>query len=371
MLRKRKWIAGSLIAAVITASTGVFLFWKPEPDLRMRAVYCLGFSPDGKTLAAGGGNLLASSPPPYGYEGDFRVWDTARWTEKIIGRGTFTGRIAAIYFQSNTNVHAYSTELIRRPRGNPLDGVFVHKIDLNHGNEPPVRVRLASADLRNVAADASRNTIAISFDGRQPRVYHSQPTESEFDPSPREGRSNYVDIRSDAKDLLSCSVETQAVLLFDLESKKQIASMGFRVTSIPACAAFSPAGDVVAAVSEKGEVVIAKSDLSAMLHSLDLGHPYKQGNSVGDSLISFSPDGKLLAVKNGWHSVRIIHVASGATEAIIAENATVVLTAAFSPVGGLLAIGGYSTGRHGFRQGQLHLWDLASKTKVKDLSAAE
>ncbi len=78
--------------------------------------------------------------------------------------------------------------------------------------------------------------------------------------------------------------------------------------------------------------------------------------------VSFSPDGKLLAV-GGYQEVRLIEAASGKALATLSAHADYVRSLAFSPDGKMLA----AAGGPPQRSGEIKIWDVESHQLIKTL----
>jgi WD40 repeat protein len=102
------------------------------------------------------------------------------------------------------------------------------------------------------------------------------------------------------------------------------------------CETRSPNGGVLATACDDGDIELRTTDTGELLHLLpDPDHP--------DHVISltFSPDGKMLAVGYDHFRVRLWDVESGGLTQFMRTHGDTICGLAFSPDGTLLAVGGF------------------------------
>jgi len=124
-----------------------------------------------------------------------------------------------------------------------------------------------------------------------------------------------------------------------MQSKKKIGQVGFSDRSIATCAVFSPDGKKIAAISRQGKLMVIGSDFDRWHYAMDLPYSYED-----DQLLAFSPDGQWVIVKSGAGSLMLLNAQTGENHFSIVLDKQTFSTAAFSPNGGFLAIGGAGLG---------------------------
>lgn len=314
-----------------------------------KAVRCLTFSPDGKQLASGGGNLKPGANNP----GELILWSPA--TEKRIATlPNQGGRVRALVYSPNGKflVAAYEPEnFINRgltvvwnlPAKAPkqkipfaaLSAAFSTDGDLLvlGGVEPPPPTGgRAEGGVRTW--DVKNSRLSPSMSG------HIAHVES-------------VAISPDGRTIASASQDK--ALLWELETRKVSAKFEERLGLHPAMA-ISPDGTTLAigarskSSSTANEVALLDLKTAKVIKKID----------VGDNInaMAFSHNGKTLAVGTGWASegdVILLDPKLGEQTARLRGHQGSVMGVAFSPDDKTLATG--ST------DGAVNLWDLPAKKR--------
>ena len=140
----------------------------------------LAFSPDGKWLAAAGGELGPSTGPPWGGVGFLKVWTVAGWKPHAAWHDGFTDPVDTLDFAAADTVVTANTKMIRDPRGSPFDGDLLRSWNVAEKKE------LSPLHLR----DSRMHGFGIGYYAwREPnRLYASRLAEGRSfqGPSPRE-----------------------------------------------------------------------------------------------------------------------------------------------------------------------------------------
>ena len=121
---------------------------------------------------------------------------------------------------------------------------------------------------------------------------------------------------------------------------------------------FSPDGTRLASLSTAEEVTVWQVDQWTTVRHIRGVRP--RGAHIG--MIDFSPDSKALAIGDADHRLRVVNLASGATEVNVPQAHPEGISAvAWSPTGGIIASGS------GYVGGPIRLWDAASGKLLGEL----
>jgi WD40 repeat protein len=152
------------------------------------------------------------------------------------------------------------------------------------------------------------------------------------------------------------------VTLWDLSDHRQTATLetGLDVVTPADGLAFSPDSQVLAiSISNTPVVDAATTTLwSVAGHRQFAALSPQEGFNGGSPGLAFSPGGTAL-VTVGWHSVRLLNVATGRLEATLGQNNDAGTSVAFSPDGLLVAVANRSTVR---------MWNTITHELVATLS---
>ncbi|MDA1055325.1 MAG: protein kinase, partial [Planctomycetota bacterium] len=129
------------------------------------------------------------------------------------------------------------------------------------------------------------------------------------------------------------------------------------------CAAISPDGKLLAAASEKYEVLVWEIASGRLMHTLD-GHDGKV------NAIAFSPDGEMLAAGSG-REVILWKLATESVHGVLTGHSVLVTDVDFSPDGERLASASYilvtTSNRRRVGKGEVILWDVKTLQRKHSL----
>jgi WD40 repeat protein/serine/threonine protein kinase len=121
---------------------------------------------------------------------------------------------------------------------------------------------------------------------------------------------------------------------------------------------FSPDGTRLAILSTPDEVTVWEVDQWTIVRQIRGARP--MGSYIG--AIDFSPDSRALAIGDADHRLRVVNLASGATEVNVPQAHSEGISAvAWSPTGSIIASGS------GYVGGPIRLWDAASGRLLGEL----
>jgi TolA-binding protein len=295
------------------------------------AVLAVAFSPDGKTLASGGGATSAGTQEL----GEIILWDltTAKKRAALTGHDR---TVLSIAFAPNGNTLASASR-----------DTTVRIWDVATGQ---ARVTLAghAAEVNSVAFSPDGKTLASASKDKTVRLW-DLPTAKER--SILRGHADAVTVVAFSPDgnvLASASLD-KTVRLWDLATAKERCQL--KMSDTPTSLAFSPDGRFLAAGAWPGsaklwEVATGEGRVDAL------------ADSSGVSSVAFSTDGKLLALGRALGTVALVDVAAGNKRLDLRGDlhgsGCWVFSLAFSPDGTTLA----AAGGEGHPE-LLHLWDVA------------
>jgi WD40 repeat protein len=114
--------------------------------------------------------------------------------------------------------------------------------------------------------------------------------------------------------------------------------------------AFSPDGNLLASLDEKGSVRLTKWQPGEVLSQLELP-PLRRG---GVGVLAFSPNGRWLAIGGDAGALRLLDWQSGQVSILETDTRDGVTALAFDPTGAVLAVG------FGFSSGDIRLWETSN-----------
>ncbi|MDB5356582.1 MAG: hypothetical protein JWN24_3035 [Phycisphaerales bacterium] len=299
---------------------------------------CLAFSPDGKTLASGGGycelQMRAGQKP----DPAVRLWDVAKGTaistlDSNIGGVralTFSADGKSIYAGDQKVIHVWNVAAGTEQRRYAAD------TDLN------VEAMALSADQKVLAAGGFNGVVYLwdAATGGAPRVVGGIPG------------VKAMALAADAKTLF-CGGCDKSIRWIDVARGSEILTSARQTTVLSAAWSFD--GRVVATGCDDNLVRLWDAQTGRLIKELRGQPHYVQG-------MAFSPDGKLLATA-GYMGKRVIvfDVATG-NEALNAQaNDDRALSVSFSPDGKYLAASGGGD--------CIWVWDMTTK-ESKELKCA-
>ncbi len=297
----------------------------------------ISFSPDSKRIAVPGA------------AGTVGIWDVA--TGRRVGRPLVIGE-------------AYVEEAILAGDGRTLiasdDSGSVTLVDIGTGR--PIGRPLEAGDEPVASLDLSpdeRLLAAASFDGsvfvwdtKTGAPYGSQLTAGT---SPL----NDVAFSPDGRTLVSSHLDSAVV--WNMDGEQAIGKPLGGPTDLATDVAFSPDGTRLATGQFDGDTIVR--DVNTRRQVFRIG-----GDSIVTS-VAFHPHESLIAVGTIDGKVRFFHSQSGgAVGSTLDAGRVAVWQIAFSPDGRRLAVAVDPNGVEGFhgqqRQGEVQLWDVASRSRV-------
>jgi Tol biopolymer transport system component len=323
-------------AAVAVRPTAVADDTKPQRTLggHRFEVHSVAFSPDGKTLASGGGYFSADLKP-----GEIMLWDVGTGQLRDSFKGHAGGVWSVAFSPDGKTLASGSADKTVRL----WDVTTGRTVATLAGHTDWVRSVAFTPDSKTVASASNDQTIKVwdVATGRERRTLNGHT-----------GGVASLAIAPDGKTLASNGFDN-TVRIWDLSSGKELKrlpgpNLGYAMS-------FSPDGSLVSIGGFQGVDLwdLATGQVRAKLRS----------ESPNVYATAFSPDGNTLAAAGADKVVRVWDVA-GQREKFVLPHGNVVLCVAFSPDGKLLASGNGAT-----EPFEVKLWDVAGALgngRVKD-----
>jgi WD40 repeat protein len=285
-------------------------------------VWSVAFSSDGKTLAAGSGNMK---------EGEVRLWDVASGQERALLRG-YTSDVLSVAFSPDGHTLASA--------GRDQAGRLW---DVDTGQERAVLTGHTHM-VKSVAFSGDSKTLAsASFDGTV-RLWNVATGQQRALLKGHTGAVNAVAFSPDGKTLASGSYINDGVRLWDLGTGPEKAILRGHTRAVWSVA-YSPDCQTLASGSEDKMVRLWDATTGQQRALL-------KGHTGIVSSVAFSPDGKTV-VTAGDQTVRLWDADTGQQRALLQGSTGAVSPVAFSPDGHTLATGSVAI----FKSGEVRLWD--------------
>jgi len=293
---------------------------------RLGTVYTVAFSPDGKSVACGAQNRCA------------KIWNLATGEEQIYAH---LGPVSSVAFSPDGNTFASGSE----------DGI----IKLWDLARSPSAVSFPTVKgLHSPAFSPDGTTLA--FTGPKASIQLFELATGKISSIPaREQQSAWLTFAPDGKTLAqlasggpSSTVETRLnteVRFYNVRSGQEVAA--FKVPNFD----FSPDGKTFATANANPPTFAQVWDLATMRPRVRLKN-IPEGRMT---VLTFSPDGKMLAAGGQFGCVKIWDPASGEDRAIVQENISAphwLGWLRFAPDSKLLAVGNWD--------GTVKLWDVGA-----------
>jgi WD40 repeat protein len=215
-----------------------------EGDKPIRACEAVAYSPDGKLIAAGGGDRMV------------HVWDAATGVEKFT-LGGHPHTVTALSFSGNSRRLASGTGGFFLPSDNVpfgttrIEGV-VKVWDVDSGKEV---FGLNVARKQGLALSADGETLAFHTDADRVRLYDLRTGKDAPYPKGHHPDGQFLALSPDGKRIVTGLGPREFVKLWDAQTGEEILTLG-RLFGFVRCVAFSPDGNKIMAASQLGEIKI-------------------------------------------------------------------------------------------------------------------
>jgi WD40 repeat protein len=217
-----------------------------EGEKPIGSCWAIAYSPDGKLIAAGGGDRMV------------HVWDVATGVEKYTLRG-HPITVSALAFSGNSRRLASGTGELKLPSDKiPFDkfttkAECVVKVwDMDSGKEV---FSLNVARHKGLALSTDGETLAFDTDEDEVRLYNLRTGKDAAFPQGRHPTGPVLALSPDGKRLVTGLGQKEFVKLWDAQTGEEILTLG-RLFGVVQYVTFSPDGNKIMAASWIGEIKI-------------------------------------------------------------------------------------------------------------------
>jgi WD40 repeat protein/uncharacterized caspase-like protein len=279
-------------------------------------VHSVAFSPDGKTLASGGGQ-----------DQTVKLWDVSTGTE-LQTLKAHAWPVYSVAFSTDGKTLASGSWAVKL--WDVSTGTELHTLKA-HGW--PVYSVAFSTDGKTLASGSDHIKLWDVSTGIELRTLEGWSVGS-------------VAFSTDGKTVASCSAG-DTVNLWDVSTGAELRTLKGH-SGIVFSVAFSPDGKTLASASDDGTIKLWDVSTGTEFRSLKAGTEFSifKGHST-----VFSPDGKILASVSDDETIKLWEVATGAELRTLEAHINSVNSVDFSPDGKTLASGS--------ADGSVKLWDIA------------
>ena len=247
----------------------------------------LAWSPDGRTIAAGG------------HDGTVKLWDAATGTEARTIKNA--AGVLCVTFSSDSKLVAYGDE---HASAHIRDAATGREIRVLQAPPTASILGLAFSPDGRLLVGAPRGYKGGTGDERAPLIVWDVATGREL--RRMYGHWQYAfsaAFAPDGRSLISSGYDDNSLRLWDMATGKETRRFSGHTLNVP-CVAFSPDGRVIASCSEDRTIRLWDPATGKVVRTLPLQRREVYG-------VAFSPDGRLLASASQDQTVRLWDIATG------------------------------------------------------------